>query len=79
MVCCFKLAANVVIGGVWQFVYDTNRPAFLERDLVRLGVKGNWLVWVQYSGGEAMSIHTVQKGTGFHQCKKHYIQYTEVG
>ena len=23
MVCCFKLAANVVRGGVWQFVYDT--------------------------------------------------------
>ena len=41
LVCCFKLAANVVKVGVWQFVYDTNRPAFLERDLVGLGVNGN--------------------------------------
>ena len=32
----FKLVANVVRSGVWQFVYDTKRPAFLERDLVGL-------------------------------------------
>ena len=62
MVCCFKLAANVTRDGVWQFVYDTNRPVFLERDLVRLGVNGNWQVWVQYCGGEAVSIHMVRKG-----------------
>ena len=42
LVCCFKLAANVVRGGVWQFVYDTDRPAFLERDLVGLCVNVNW-------------------------------------
>ena len=42
-------------GGVWQFAYHTNRPAFLERDLQGLGVNGNWQVWVQYSGGEAVS------------------------
>ena len=30
--------ANVVRGGVWQFVYYTNRPAGLERDLVGLDV-----------------------------------------
>ena len=30
----------MVRGGVWQFVYDTNRPAFLERDLVGLGRSG---------------------------------------
>ena len=41
LVCCFKLAVNLVWGGVWQFVYDTDRPAFLERDLVGLGVNGN--------------------------------------
>ena len=50
-------------GGIWQFVYDTNRPAFLERGLVELGVNDNWQVWVRYCGGEAMSIHTVRKGT----------------
>ena len=42
LVCCFKLAANVVRGAVWQFVYDTNRPAVLKRDLVGLDVDGNW-------------------------------------
>ena len=50
--------------------YDTNRPAFLERDLVGLGVNGIWQVWVQYSDGEAVSIHTVRKGTvGFSNVK----------
>ena len=28
-----------------QFVNDTNRPAFLERDLLGLGVNGIWQVW----------------------------------
>ena len=36
--------ANVVGDGVSQFVYDTNRPAFLEGDLVGLCVNGNWQV-----------------------------------
>ena len=70
LVYCFKLAANLVRSGVWQFVYDTNRPAFLERDLMGLGVNGNWQDWVQYSGGEAVSIHMVRKGTaGFSNVK----------
>ena len=46
LVCCFKLAANVVRGGVWQFVYDTNRPA----SLVGLDLNANWEVWVWYCG-----------------------------
>ena len=80
LVCCFKLAANVVRDGVWQFVYDTNRIVFLERDLEGLGVNGNWQNWVRYCGGEAVSIHTVRKRmAGFSNVKKHYIQYTEVG
>ena len=40
------------------FVYDTNRPAFLESDLLGLSVNGNWQVWVRYCSGEAVSIHT---------------------
>ena len=48
LVCRFKLVVDVVWGGVRQFVYDTNRPAFLERDLVGLSVDSNWQVWVQY-------------------------------
>ena len=59
MVCGFKLAANVGRGGIWQFVNDTNRPAFLERDLVELCVNGNWQVGVQYCGGETVSIDTI--------------------
>ena len=47
-------------------MYDTNRPAFLERDLVGLSVVGNWQVWVRYHGSEPVPIHTVGKGaTGF--------------
>ena len=68
LLCCFILAANVVRGGVWQFVYD--RPAFLERDLVGLCVNGNWQSWVQYCGGETVSIHMVRKGmAGFSNVK----------
>ena len=47
-------------------MYDTNRPAFLERDLVGLSVDSNWQVWVRYRGGEPVPIHAVGKGaTGF--------------
>ena len=47
-------------------MYDTNRPAFLKRDLVGLSVDGNWQVWVRYRGGEPVSIHMAGKGaTGF--------------
>ena len=47
-------------------MYDTNRPACLERDLVGLSVDGNWQVWIRYRGGEPVPIHTVRKGaTGF--------------
>ena len=49
----------MVRGGVWQFVYDTNRPAFFEGDMVGLCVNGNWQIWVLYCGGEMVSIHTV--------------------
>ena len=59
MVSGFNLVVNVVRGGIWQFVNDTNRPAFLERDLVGLCVNGNWQIWVQYCGGETVSIHTI--------------------
>ena len=70
MVCCFKLTANVVKSGVWQFVYDTDRPTFLERDLMGLGVNDNWQVWDRYSGDEAVFIHMVRKGTaGFSNVK----------
>ena len=70
MVWCFKLAANVIRGGVWQFVYDTNRPAFLERDLVGFGVNGNLQIWVRYSGGEVVFIHMVREGmAGFSNVK----------
>ena len=60
-----KLAANVVRGAVCQFVYDTNRTAFLKRDLVELSVIGSWQVWVRYCDGEAVSIYTVREGTTY--------------
>ena len=80
LVCSFKLVTDVVWGGVGYFVYDANRPAFLERDLVGLSVDGNWQVWVHYRGGELVPIHTVGKGSDrFLQCRKHYIQCIVVG
>ena len=51
-------------------MYDTNKPAFLERDLVGLNVDSNWQVWVRYRGGEPVYIHIVGKGaTGFSNVK----------
>ena len=40
LICLFKLAADMVGGGIWKFVNDTERLAFLERELMRLGVNG---------------------------------------
>ena len=59
LICSFQLAAYIVGVRVWQFVYDTDRSAFLERDLVGLREDGNWQVWVRYCGAEPVSIHTV--------------------
>ena len=42
LVCNFKLEVNLVGGGIWQFVYDANRPAILKGNQVRLGVDGDW-------------------------------------
>ena len=42
LVCSFKLAVNMVKGGIWQFMNDTNRPALMERNMVGLCVNGNW-------------------------------------
>ena len=42
MVCCFVLAADVVGDGIREFVDDMDGPAFLERELVGLGVDGYW-------------------------------------
>ena len=41
LVCDFKLAANVVRGGIRYFVYDANRSAILKWNLMGLGVDGN--------------------------------------
>ena len=34
------LAADVVGGSIWEFMYNADRPAFLEQELVGLGVDG---------------------------------------
>ena len=36
----FKLVADIVRDGFREFVSDANRPAFLERELMGLGVDG---------------------------------------
>ena len=42
LICHFKLAADMVGGDIWEFVNDMDGPAFLERELVGLGVDGFW-------------------------------------
>ena len=38
LICCFKLAVDMVGGGNREFVNDMDGPAFLERELVGLVV-----------------------------------------
>ena len=40
MICRFTLAVDVLGGGIREFVDDTDGLAFLERELVGLGVDG---------------------------------------
>ena len=42
LICRFMLAADVVGGCIWEFLNNTDGPAFLERELVGLGVDGYW-------------------------------------
>ena len=38
----FMLVADMVRGGIREFVNDMDGPDFLERELVGLGVDGYW-------------------------------------
>ena len=40
LICRFMLAADVVGGGIREFVNNTDGPAFLGRELMGLGVDG---------------------------------------
>jgi hypothetical protein len=40
LICCFKLVADMNGGSIWEFVNDMDTPAFLERELMGLGVNG---------------------------------------
>ena len=42
LICHFILAVEMVRDGIREFVNDTDGPAFLERELVGLGVDGYW-------------------------------------
>ena len=42
LICRLKLVADMVGGGIREFVSDTDRPALLERELMGLGVDGYW-------------------------------------
>jgi hypothetical protein len=40
LICYFKLVADMVRGGIREFLNDVDGPAFLERELIFLGVDG---------------------------------------
>ena len=40
LICCFILVADVVGGGIREFMNNADGPAFLERELVGLGMDG---------------------------------------
>ena len=37
----FQIGGECGRGGIWQFVFDANRPVILKVNLVRLGMDGN--------------------------------------
>ena len=48
LICHFKLAKDMVEGGIREFVNDAERPAFLERELMGLVMlMGHFLQRVQ--------------------------------
>ena len=42
LVCSFKLAVDMVRGGIREFVYDADRSTFLKSDLMGFGVDRYW-------------------------------------
>jgi hypothetical protein len=42
LICCFKLAADMLGDGIREFVNDTDGPVFLERELIGLDVDRYW-------------------------------------
>ena len=42
LICRFMLAEDMVVGGVREFMNNTDGPAFLERELMGLGMDGYW-------------------------------------
>ena len=40
LICCFKLAADMIWVGIREFVNDADGPASLEKQLMGLGVDG---------------------------------------
>ena len=42
LICRFKLVADMVGDGIREFVNDMDRPAFLERELMSLGMERYW-------------------------------------
>ena len=42
MICLFILVADMVGGGIREFVKDTDATDFLEMELIGLGVNGHW-------------------------------------
>ena len=53
-----KLTADMIGGGIRELVNDTDRPAFLERELVGLGVDGYQQVRVRDRASGPVPIHT---------------------
>ena len=61
-----ELAADVVGGGIWEFMNNADGPAFLERELVGLGVDGYRQVRVCDRASGPVPIHTFREYLSCH-------------
>ena len=76
----FMLATNVVGGGIWEFMNNADGPAFLERELVGLGVDGYRLVRVRDHASGTVPIYMFREHlTHFSNVKSLHCFYIRVG
>ena len=68
-----------MVGGSFRkFVYDTDGPAFLERELVGLGVDGYRYVRVRNRASETVPINTFRENLTCFHIFLHWSWYTRL-
>ena len=78
LICHFKLATDMIGGGIWEFVNDVDGLEFLKRELRGLGVDDvYWWVRVNDRAREPVPpLHVLRQCDLFLQCKTHFLHWS---